>query len=364
MTAPFATREVPSSSVKSEVTSSEAHLLSATSTTTNTVPFGTQSVMYRVKAYDSEGLSSGYCASAEVAVINNVAPGVPGYITVPEPVLGGGELAVSWGAATDSDGNLDSYHLERQVDGGAWAEVYTGPELAFADSVTKGWLTVAYRVRAKDSMGLFGDYVTSQTYEVDNNTAPVITCALSGDLGEKSSGFSVSYTVEDDDGDSVTVTESMDGVPKRTFQAGDGANSFAVTGEYFMKMPNGSHAMTIAANDGKITTTHELAFSKLVTAASVTLSEPMEADGPITLCVLSVLGSIPADAGFQVEVTNNGKDEEPVWEDCTTAVRSGLNHVFENQEAANGFAFNFRLNASRGGSGTGGYITSIQGGFQ
>ena len=90
----------------------------------------------------------------------------------------------------------------------------------------------------------------------------------------------------------------------------------------------------------------------------------MEAGEAITLCALSVSGSIPADAAFQVEVTNNAKDPAPVWEDCTTAVRNGLNHIFTNQTATNGAAFNFRIAAERGGSGQGGYFTSIQGGFQ
>lgn len=63
-------------------------------------------------------------------------------------------------------------------------------------------------------------------------------------------------------------------------------------------------------------------------------------------------------------MTNNAKDTTPVWEDCTAAVRAGANHVFANQTAAKGFAFNFRLNVSRGENGAGGYITSVQGGFQ
>ena len=53
-----------------------------------------------------------------------------------------------------------------------------------------------------------------------------------------------------------------------------------------------------------------------------------------------------------------------MWEDCTTAVKTGANYVFENKTAANGFAFNFRLTAERGPSGEGGYINSVQGGFQ
>ena len=82
-------------------------------------------------------------------------------------------------------------------------------------------------------------------------------------------------------------------------------------------------------------------------------------DGAIT-----VGGLIPADAVFKVEVTNNGKDSSPVWEDATTEARNGRNHLFTNQTAANGFAFNFRVTAERGASGESGYIASIQGGFQ
>ena len=55
--------------------------------TTNTVPAGSATVMYRVKAYDSEGLYSSYRNSAQVSVFNNTAPGAPGGITVPENVL-------------------------------------------------------------------------------------------------------------------------------------------------------------------------------------------------------------------------------------------------------------------------------------
>ena len=90
----------------------------------------------------------------------------------------------------------------------------------------------------------------------------------------------------------------------------------------------------------------------------------MTADAKITLCALSVIGSIPADAEYTVEVTNNALDDTPVWEDCTTQVKTGANYIFENETAANGYAFNFRISAKRGTSGVGGYITSVQGGFQ
>lgn len=339
---------------------------SATSTT-NTVPFGSPSVTYRVRAYDTQGLYSSYRTSNRATVINNSAPGAPASITVPNEVNGGSGVTLTWGAATDPDGNLSGYALERQVDGGAWAEVWRGNALSYTDAVTKGWASVAYRVRAYDAYTTYSGYVTSPTRTVNNNTPPAISCdkASGTDLGTKTGGFSVDYRVDDADGDAVSVTESTDGTAKRTFAATLGAdNSFQVTGEYFMKLLNGRHTMKIAATDGKATTEHALTFTKSVTEASVTLEKPMEADAQIEICVLSVIGSIPADAHFTVEVTNNGNDDAPVWEDCTTQVKAGANYVFENKTAANGFAFNFRVTAKRGESGTGGYIVSIQGGFQ
>lgn len=335
--------------------------------TTNNVAFGTTSVMYRVKAYDTEGLESGWRTSSQVTVVNNNAPSAPPSIAVPNDVKGGSTLVISWTAASDSDGNLSGYILERSTDGGsAYTQVYKGNALTYTDTITKGWSTVMYRVKAYDSYNAQSGYTTSTKRTVDNNTTPTITTSSAANLGTKSSGFTISYSVDDEDaGDTLTVTEKLDGTTKRTYTATrKTTNSFAVTGEYFQKITNGSHTMTVTVTDGKATVTKTFTFTKAVTAASITLAKPMEADAQITLCAITVGGLIPADAVFKVEVTNNGKDSSPVWEDATTEARNGRNHLFTNQTAANGFAFNFRVTAERGASGESGYIASIQGGFQ
>ena len=305
--------------------------------TTNNVAFGTASVMYRVKAYDTEGLESGWRTSSQVTVVNNNAPSAPPSIAVPNDVKGGSTLVISWTAASDSDGNLSGYILERSTDGGsAYTQVYKGNALTYTDTITKGWSTVMYRVKAYDSYNAQSGYTTSTKRTVDNNTTPTITTSSAANLGTKSSGFTISYSVDDKDaGDTLTVTEKLDGTTKRTYTA-----------------------------TRKTTVTKTFTFTKAVTAASITLAKPMEADAQITLCAITVGGLIPADAVFKVEVTNNGKDSSPVWEDATTEARNGRNHLFTNQTAANGFAFNFRVTAERGASGESGYIASIQGGFQ
>lgn len=335
--------------------------------TTNNVAFGTASVMYRVKAYDTEGLESGWRTSSQVTVVNNNAPSAPPSIAVPNDVKGGSTLVISWTAASDSDGNLSGYILERSTNGGStYTQVYKGNALTYTDTITKGWATVMYRVKAYDSYNAQSGYTTSTKRTVDNNTAPTITTSSAASLGTKSSGFTVSYSVDDvDASDTLTVTEKLDGTTKRTYTPTRKAtNSFAVTGEYFQKITNGNHTLTIYVTDGKATTTKTFTFTKAVTAASITLAQPMEADAQITLCAITVGGLIPADAVFKVEVTNNGKDSSPVWEDATTEARNGRNHLFTNQTAAKGFAFNFRVTAERGASGESGYIASIQGGFQ
>ena len=335
--------------------------------TTNTVAAGTQTVMYRVKAYDSDGLSSGYKTSGQITVINNTAPSAPASITVPNTVYGGQSIVVTWGAATDPDGDAMTYALERQVDGGDWAQIYTGPNLSFTDPITRGWTSLAYRVKAIDSRSASGPYATSPTRTVNNNLAPTVTCSQTSgtDLGLKNTGFSVDYSVTDPDGDDVTVTEAIDGATQRTFTATPGQTyTFMVTGETFMKVLNGDHALTITASDGKMDTVHKLLFKKEITTAMITLVDAVPADARIAVCVLSVNGSLPADAVLKVEVTNNGLDDSPVWEDCTADVKAGANHVFTNETQLSGWAFNFKVTATRGPSGEGGYINSVQGGFQ
>lgn len=336
--------------------------------TTNNVAFGTTSVMYRVKAYDTDGLESGWRTSSQVTVVNNNAPSAPPSIAVPKDVKGGSTLVISWTAASDSDGNLSGYILERSTDGGsAYTQVYKGNALTYTDTITNGWSTVMYRVKAYDTEGLESGYTTSAIRTVRYNVAPAIN-ASSTSLGEKNAPFSFAYTVTDADGDTLTVTEKLDGktTATRTGLASGTALTFeqASTADGFLRILNGSHTIKITANDGKESTSLNATFTKSVTSASVTLTTPLAVDGDITVAILQVSGSIPNDAAFKAEATNNALDDSPVWQDVTAEVRKGMNIVFENQTASAGAAFNFRISVERGASGEGGYIDSVSGAFQ
>ena len=206
---------------------------------------------------------------------------------------------------------------------------------------------------------------------VSTNAAPTVTSesgASGVNLGEKNAAFSFSYTPSDEDGDSLTVTEKLDGSTTKvrsgvtsgtalTFEA-------ASTAAEFQKILNGQHTITIEVNDGTETAAFTATFTKAVHAATITLETPMAVEGDITVARLAVTGNIPADAEYSVKVTNNGNDPEPVWQDCTAEVKSGANIVFENHENTNGAAFNFKIEAERGSSDAAGYITGVSGAFQ
>ena len=195
------------------------------------------------------------------------------------------------------------------------------------------------------------------------NTAPTITNTSGTQLGEKNAAFSYSYTVSDADGDTISVTEKLDGktVTTRTDIASGTVLTFeqASTEEGFRRILNGSHTIQIVASDGKDSSSVSATFTK-----GVTLKSPLAVEGDITVAVLQVTGSIPDDATFKAEVTNNANDAEPVWQDATTEVQKGTNIVFSNKTASNGAAFNFRISVSRGASGESGYIEAVTGAFQ
>lgn len=227
------------------------------------------------------------------------------------------------------------------------------------------WYSYSYGVRP--AFVLPSTLVVSDDGTVSTNTAPAIN-ASSTNLGKQNAPFNFAYTATDADGDTLTVTEKLDGktTATRTGIASGTALTFEQVADAagFQRVLNGSHTLTVEVSDGKETTSASATFTKTVHAASVTLAEPLAVEGDITVAVLQVTGSIPDDAKFKAEVTNNALDSSPVWQDATTEVKKGVNIVFENKTATNGAAFNFRVSVERGESGEGGYIEAVSGAFQ
>ena len=262
------------------------------------------------------------------------------------------------------------------MNGSAITQWTRSPNTNYTDDAfclgSNGYVYIDYCTRAYGSRPAFtlpSTLSVSDDGTVSVNTAPTITSSTANgsNLGTKTAGFNFQYTVNDVDGDTVTVKEYLDNVLKRTYTATLGqVNTFqAVTTANWQKILNGSHTLKVVANDGKAdSTAYTVTFAKKVTKATVTLAAPLEADDDISVMVMNIVGSLPADVVMEVLVTNNAKDTAPVWEDATADVKNGANHVFTNKTAANGFAFNFKLSVERGASDTGGYISNIGGAFE
>ena len=259
-----------------------------------------------------------------------------------------GGAVVQWTRSPRTGGTLSAYCLD--TDGGVYYYYCTN---------TFG---------ARPAFTLPSSLSVSDDGSVTVNTAPVINYSGGSALGDKTEGFTLSYSVSDADGDAVTVTEKLDNVVQRTFAPalGETQQFQAVLPANFQTILNGNHTITIEATDGKAAAAPvNVTFSKAVHSASITLSTPLAADDMPTAIRLSITGDIPDDAVWTAEVCNNAYDASPTWENIKPAIQSGYNFVFSNKtKTAENWGVNFRIEVTRGPSNTGGYIYAIEGGFQ
>ena len=99
--------------------------------------------------------------------VPGIAP--PSSLTVPDGLTIGTQFAVVWGAS--SDASVTGYALERSLNGGGFASVYSGSGFSFADTPDATWSTVRYRVRASNGTEN-SVWVTSDVRSVSNPYAP------------------------------------------------------------------------------------------------------------------------------------------------------------------------------------------------
>lgn len=283
----------------------------------------------------------------------------------------GAELAYFKGCADNGSDSKRVAYLNGSATG--WwlrspgCNVTSNRALVVGSAGTSGDINCSSSRGIRPALILPSTLLVSDDGTVSVNTAPTVSTDGAA-LGQKNAAFAWKYTVRDADGDTLTVTEKLDGktTKARTGAASGTALTFEQTASAagFQKILNGNHTITVEVSDGEETVSTSATFTKAVHAASVTLAEPLAVDGDITVAVLQVTGSIPDDAKFKAEVTNNAKDTAPVWQDATTEVQKGTNIVFSNKTASNGAAFNFRISVSRGASGESGYIEAVTGAFQ
>ena len=300
-------------------------------------------------------------------IVWNTAPSAPSVLNVPTTIYGGKSNSISWNNVADPDGDVVTYTLECSVNGGAYTQLYSGTSTVYAHLVPFGTTSVQYRVKATDPSNASSAYTTSTSRTVINNNAPVIS-GSDANLGVKSAGFSGTYTVTDANNNTVTVTESIDGIQIRSLVATLGATiTYGITGNTWLALANGSHTLTIRATDGIDSTVRTYTFTKLVDSFTISNSTPWASASMPTRIMLVVTRNLPEGATFKVEVCNNGFDADSykVWEDATDAVRSGLVHVFTNKTKTSAqWGVLIRVTVNRNGATGACYVSAIGGNFE
>lgn len=286
-------------------------------------------------------------------IIWNQPPSKPTSFTLPEKAISRSETEISWTKSTDPEGDPISYKLERSLDGGGFVERYKGSFTRYKDIIEdKGHKSVVYRVTAIDSYGNQSGSLTSASIPVSDNTIPSIGTA-SADLGKITAAYSVSYKVVDpDEGQTWTVTESLDGKVLKTFTAKVGTSyTSKMTPSDWQKVLNGKHILKIEVVDsdgGK--SAKEISFEKAVTKLDFMLDKTgvQGIDKMPERAILSMSANIPSGASIKVEITNNGLDEKPVWQDCTSQVLGNEKIFFSNKKkTATKWAVNVRVTGDK-----------------
>ena len=222
-----------------------------------TVPAGTNTVEVQVRANDDLGFtSSTWVSSGTVSVTNNLAPTAPGSIDVTAPVAGQ-PVTVTLTAATDPDGTVAAYVIERWVDsvyGGYWLQVQNSAALTFTETVGADWQSVQYRAAAVDDEGAQGPYIESGALPVSTG-AVTLTGPASGqgehaqpfDLGPITLGLTPAGT---DSGIAFAVL--LDGA--ETVSASQAAGDEITLQVDPRVMARGAHTITVTASKEAYTT--------------------------------------------------------------------------------------------------------------
>lgn len=170
---------------------------------------GTTSIMFRVRAQDSNGQWGVYMTGTASQVL--LAP----TLTVPQMVMQGQSVPVNWTAISGAS----SYTLQRKANTDAdWVQVYSGGNTTFSETAGT-WTSVQYRVQAVFS-GTAGGWATSASIPVISASALVIS-GSDGDLGTVVND--IPYTISSDTGNQITATISVNSAVIFSGNVGTGA---------------------------------------------------------------------------------------------------------------------------------------------
>lgn len=221
-----------------------------TSTATSysyTVPAGTNTFQARVRAQDNIGfVSDTYVSSSSTTVTNNIAPTAPTSISATNTVKNQ-TATVTWNAGTDSDGTITSYTVQRKINGGSFATIYTGSALTTTDSIGD-WSTVQYQVQCTDDDGATSGWTQSENYTVQSGQ--IVITGPTYEMGEKPKPFQFQFTLSisgvSTSVTDVTTTVTLDGT--QVYSSTPDVGDTITLGIDTRFLSSGTHTLIVSAN--------------------------------------------------------------------------------------------------------------------
>lgn len=266
-------------------------------------------------------------------------------ITVQDPIycdptyetggITGGSAEITWGEVNGASG----YSLERSINGGEFAVIYSGAERVYSETILSTMQSLQYRVRATDGTD-YSEYATSAVRVIQDNFPPFI----SGDetsLGEKAYKFSYPYTLYDGDDVRLTVKEYINTTLIRTYMTNTGVQqTLELSSVHWGACSTGDNYIKIeAVDDNNATVSQTKHFTKL--DAKLVVDYTPTGDTATQPKVINVELDLekPFLSNLKIEACNNGNDTQPVYDDITMAVKTGINHIFTNTAKESGVSY-------------------------
>ena len=200
--------------------------------------YGSSGARPALNLLSSISLSSTTDSDGCYTLVFNNPPEPPASLTVPSTSKWElKNIALSWTAGSDPDGDALTYEVQRQRDGGGWEAVYSGSALSCVDSgVASGTAKVTYRVRSVDTSSATSNWRNSGECVLTYNKAPGAPASITPPITPTGGSANVVNWGEgtDPDGDTLTyrLQRQLDGNNWLTVYEGD-ALSFEDNGVAF-----------------------------------------------------------------------------------------------------------------------------------
>ena len=324
----------------------------------DTVAAGTNKVQYRVKAYDSYGVESGYRTSNEVIVTNNSAPIISGKDTD----LGGQKAPFKIDVSVSDKDLGDQIDLIAKLNGSTIKTIKNAAQNTNYEIQIDASRFNALRLNARNEVEISATDSKATSYRryyfTRINAAPTIDLP-SVNLGTQNQPFEFKYTIKDAEGDPTgvrilygdKVLENIKSVKL------DAEQTFKFKKLDFAQIPAGDISIKIEATDDKGgVSARVINFKKEINGCGYVYKKDTAAKA--TQVIVSASRKIDEKSTFKAYVCNNANDTKPTWEEITYHLEKIYN-ITNTTKTDSKWAIGVKVEVIRGQGAGDSYIDAV-----